>query len=168
MAETKKKRSKKLKFAEAYVTTGYDVTAAAREAGYKGRAYAYTLLDDPEVQEHIAWVEEMRTQQTLNLRRSIDVGAAEAFQDLLVQKRRLLEFLENNPGTYWAERLLARINTYMIDKSIPDPAQKLEHSGPKGGPIEVKRYDQFSDEELDELIADKLTALGKAEVTDPT
>lgn len=167
MAETKKKRTKKIRFAEAYVLNGYDVTAAAREAGYKGRAYAYTLLDDPEVQEHIAWVEEMRAQQTLNLRRSIDAGAAEAYRDLLVQKRRLLEFLENNPGTHWAERLLANINTYLIDKAVPNPAQKLEHSGPQGGPIEVKRYDQFSDDELDQLIAEKIAALGKAEVTDP-
>ncbi|WP_424660940.1 hypothetical protein [Desulfofundulus sp.] len=137
MAETMKKRTRKIILAETYVLSGYDLTAACRAAGYKNRAWAYQLLQDPEVREHIAWVEEMRREQTINLRKAIDAGAVDAYRDLLAQKKRLVEFLERNPGTAWAERLLKDIAVYLIDKSIPDPPQKHEHSGPDGEALQI-------------------------------
>jgi hypothetical protein len=137
VAETMKKRTRKIILAETYVLSGYDLTAACRAAGYKNRAWAYQLLQDPEVREHIAWVEEMRREQTINLRKAIDADAAEARRKLQEQRARLEEFLERNPGTAWAERLLKDIYVYLIDKSIPDPPQKHEHSGPDGEALQI-------------------------------
>lgn len=117
---------------------GYDVAAAARAVGYKVSAYLYhTLLKDPEVQDHIRWVEEIRRLQTTNLRKAIDADAAEARRKLQEQRARLEEFLERHPGTAWAERLLKEIYIYLIDKSIPDPPQKHELGGADGGPLKV-------------------------------
>lgn len=42
-----------------------------------------------------------------------------------------------------------------------------EHTGKDGGPIEVRRYDHLSDEELDQLILEKASALEKIGLTDP-
>lgn len=137
VAETMKKRTRKIILAETYVLSGYDLTAACRAAGYKNRAWAYQLLQDPEVREHIAWVEEMRREQTINLRKAIDADAAEARRKLQEQRARLEEFLERNPGTAWAERLLKDIYVYLIDKSIPDPPQRHEHSGPDGEALQI-------------------------------
>lgn len=44
---------------------------------------------------------------------------------------------------------------------------RYEHTGKGGGPIEVKKYEELSNEEIDKILDEKITALGKAEITDP-
>jgi len=42
-----------------------------------------------------------------------------------------------------------------------------EHTGKDGGPIEVKKYEQLDDAELDRLIIEKLAAFGKTGIPSP-
>jgi len=58
------------------------------------------------------------------------------------------------------------------DKAMENVAKHLgmfverhEHTGKDGKPIEVTNHDQLSDDELDKLITERLTALGKAGVS---
>lgn len=139
--ETRKKRQKKILFAEAYALSNGNTAQALREAGYSAKsvAYAQELLKDPEVQEHIRWVQMVRAKETNDLRKAIDEGAAQALDDLVRLRDWAREKLEtaDGPLLMLAVKTLREISTYMIDKSIPNPPTKMEHAGKDGEPLKI-------------------------------
>ncbi|MEW6726899.1 MAG: terminase small subunit [Bacillota bacterium] len=147
--ETRKKRQKKIIFAEAYALSNGNTSQALREAGYSAKsvAYAQELLKDPEVQEHIAWVQMVRAKETNDLRKAIDAGAAQALDDLVRLRDWARERLEDAEGPLLmlAVKTLREISTYMIDKSIPNPPTRQEITGRDGEPLKV-----ILEESLDE------------------
>ena len=51
----------------------------------------------------------------------------------------------------------------ILDRAWGKPIQGVEMFGPGSGPIEVKHYAELGDDQLDQIILEKLGSLGKAE-----
>lgn len=138
----RRRKDRKILFAEQYVLSGYDARAAAEKVGYSTRTkWFYELLKDPQVQDAIRSVEEIRVMEQEGLRKALDADAVEARRRLKEQAARLEALLKRPDLSHFEririEKLLKEINMYLIDKAVPDPPQRMEHSGVEGGPIQI-------------------------------
>lgn len=146
---------KKKKFLELFRQTG-NVTTAAEAIGLN-RATPYKWREkDPEFAA--AW----------------DMAVEEA-ADRLEQEawRRAVEGVEE--PVYQGGKLVGKVRKYsdtllifLLKGNRPEKYAdrvKQEISGPAGGPIEMKKYESLTDDQLDALISEKIAALGKAGIT---
>ena len=65
-----------------------------------------------------------------------------------------------NPKSANKDRLKAA--EIILDRAWGKPVQGVEMSGPGGGPVEVKHFGQLDDDQLDQIILEKLASLSKA------
>ena len=65
-----------------------------------------------------------------------------------------------NPASANKDRLKAA--EIILDRAWGKPVQGVEMSGPAGGPVEVKHIGQLDDDQLDQIILEKLKSLSKA------
>lgn len=104
-------------------------------------------------------------------------GAAEHAADRLEQEARRRAVEGTEKPVFYKGEMCGLIQEYsdtllifLLKGARPEKYKErisAEHTGKGGGPIEVRNYDQLSDEELDQLILEKTEALEKVGITDP-
>lgn len=142
---------KKKIFLETYEATG-NISRSADLAGISNGTHYRWLKEDP---EYAAMFEEAHARACDALEAEARRRAVEGTERPVFYKGRIVGYIRE-----YSDRLLE----LLLKAKKPHEYKErtaTEISGPGGGPIEVRNYEQLSDDELDRLLAEKLAALGK-------
>lgn len=149
--------AKKEAFLAAYSEVG-TITRAAEIAGIDRMQHYYWMDHDPEYPERFRQAEQKAADR---LEQEARRRAVEGTEKPVFYKGKQCGVVRE-----YSDTLLI----FLLKGALPDKYKErvaAEHTGKGGGPIEVKRYDSLTDEELDALIAEKIAALGKIETPEP-
>ena len=161
------KHPKKRAFLAAYAECG-NVTQAAEIAGIDRNTHYGWKHSDPLYAEALAAAE---GQAADRLEQEARRRAVEGVIEPVFYKGKMVTEGEGeSKKPVGIRRFSDTLLIFLMKGAMPEKYKErvaAEHTGKNGGPIEVTKYDQLSDAEIDKLIADKLIAYAKVGATDP-
>jgi len=186
-SESAKRTYKKFIFAQNYILRGMNAAEALVAAGYspKSQGEAWKILRDPTVIRYIQAILQEQQEKLGKVYRSDKENIInELLKVAFFDPRRVIRIEDGHVKIVDSEEITnieaaviagveegrqgLKIKFHSKTEALDKLAkilglyvEKHEHTGKDGGPIEVKKYEQFSDEELDRLITEKLAEIRK-------